>query len=416
MANTWKVPRLLQRKNLPITQETLSLDHVLSKFVQTSPLTVKHSSHRFFMYEEHAPTNKLFDSQVTKTVSLLPNEFSTKLNLSDTKRYYYWTSPLTNVAPSLVSEFDWHQNLFSKEDETFLDPRGPSLWMGSSGSGTQCHYDVANNIIVQLYGTKRIRCYPPSTGITNFHVYPDAHPRARKSQVDLDNPDLKRFPLYSDIHPIIDIILEPGDALEIPAFWFHHVENGKLPSSNKNLSCGQDGPSMSLNCFALSKPMMIAQQIFQKASLQRITTLIRQTQEKSPTLLLKSLGVSLIQGLGIISQGEERDFIQKALLKARYEPLEEYRDILNYQSSSLHSQINPELSEEDLKLARKCVEGILPEFELLLESEEKEENKERIGDANGIAMLVALHLLELWAVELVGAPLVAKSWKEALRE
>lgn len=173
---------------------------------------------------------------------------------------------------------------------------------------------------------------------------------------------------------------------------------------------------MSLNCFALSKPMMIAQQIFQKASLQRITTLIRQTQEKSPTLLLKSLGASLIQGLGIISQGEERDFIQKALLKARYEPLEEYRDILNYQSSPSHSQTKPEWSEEDLKLARACVEGILPEFELLLENEEKGENKERIGDANGIALLVALHLLELWAVELVGAPLVAKSWKEALRE
>ena len=27
----------------------------------------------------------------------------------------------------------------------------------------QAHYDVADNVIVQLHGVKRVRCYPPAS-------------------------------------------------------------------------------------------------------------------------------------------------------------------------------------------------------------------------------------------------------------
>ena len=54
--------------------------------------------------------------------------------------------------------------------------------MGGRGSSTQAHYDVAHNVFVQLHGEKRFELRPPSAH-RSLHVFPDAHPRARKSQV-----------------------------------------------------------------------------------------------------------------------------------------------------------------------------------------------------------------------------------------
>ena len=159
-----------------------------------------------------------------------------------------------------------------------LDPRGPSLWMGSRGSATQAHYDVADNVLVQLYGSKRVRCFHPAAACA-LHVFPDAHPRARKSQVDFDEPDHRRFPHLASLPaPVLDVVLQPGDALWIPAFWFHHLENCWWPTIDEasmcsggdattGQDCGVDAPaaaSVSLNIFALSQPMLLAQKVFQR--------------------------------------------------------------------------------------------------------------------------------------------------------
>merc|ERR1740124_2054009 len=159
--------------------------------------------------------------------------------------YYYWTSPVSDISPSLLTtrlqgyetlhnnnNNNTNANANTKTNATKipsspqLDPRGPSLWMASSGSSTQAHYDIADNILVQLHGSKRIRCYPPSAA-THLHLFPDAHPRARKSQVNFDHVDTERYPFFHTLAPpVLDALLRPGDAIRIPAFWFHHVENG----------------------------------------------------------------------------------------------------------------------------------------------------------------------------------------------
>ena len=95
-------------------------------------------------------------------------------------------------------------------------PSHSSLWMGGNGSTTQAHYDVLHNIFVQVHGRKRFRMWGPDAHMA-LRVFPDSHPRARKSQILIDS-----FPATPD--PEIDMTLEPGQALFIPAFWFHHVE------------------------------------------------------------------------------------------------------------------------------------------------------------------------------------------------
>lgn len=229
-------------------------------------LTVKRSSNRFFMYEEHR-SGKLEDTScnVGGSAELLQQaapDFLADVDAASangSNGYRYWTSPLSSVAPGLLARvpgFERLHELPSLENQDRsdvsstinrqtkhrlpMDPRGPSIWIGSAGSATQAHYDVADNVIVQLHGTKRLRCYPPRAA-TPLHVFPDAHPRARKSQVNFDEPDHTRFPLFSALPaPTLDVILRPGDAMSVPAFWFHHVEND------------YSGPSVSLNLFAPS--------------------------------------------------------------------------------------------------------------------------------------------------------------------
>ena len=287
-----------------------------------------------------------------------------------------------------------------------------TIIQGTSNSGTQCHYDVANNIIVQLYGTKQIRCYPPSMGVYILHVFPDNHPKARKSQVDFDydvsknkndKDMINRFPhYYQNIpKPALDVTLQPGDALQIPAFWFHHVENGY---SNSNMN-GEESHrcSVSLNCFSLSKPMMTAQQIFQKAS----NPMGRIDKEQVPAIL-RALGVTLLQKLDIdqITTGKEVDFIRSYLLEGRYAPLNMIGD-----NETTSKQVQHTLLNEDIQTINKCIEKIIPDFHLLIKGEVEGDGQE---DGTGIALLVALHLFELWAVELVGTKSVAKAWDEAL--
>jgi len=282
--------------------------------------------------------------------------------------------------------------------------------MGTSGSGTQCHYDVANNIIVQLYGTKRIRCYPPSMGVYNLHVFPDNHPKARKSQVDFDydtqkhnkNDDMiNRFPHYYQHipQPALDVTLQPGDALQIPAFWFHHVENGY-----RSDIYDREESSVSLNSFSLSKQMMIAQQIFQKAS----NPMGRSINKDQVPAILRALGITLLQKLDIdeITTGKEMDFIQTYLLEARYAPF----NIMIGDSDTTSKQVQHALTNEQIQTINTCIEKIIPDFHLLIQGDVEGDDQ----DGTGIALLVALHLFELWAVELVGTNSVAKAWDEAL--
>jgi len=101
-----------------------------------------------------------------------------------------------------------------------MGPKFSSVWIASRGSGTRAHYDALDNTFVMTDGFKRLRVWGPDQHLA-LHVFPDAHPRARKSQVDPDHPELSRFPNYRDLSdPLLDVELGPGDAVEIPAFFF----------------------------------------------------------------------------------------------------------------------------------------------------------------------------------------------------
>jgi hypothetical protein len=87
---------------------------------------------------------------------------------------------------------------------------GTSLWIGPRGTLTPLHHDATNILFCQLVGRKR------------FHLVP-AHVTELWSHLDSFYVvgDLAAVP---DGAPVLDVTLDPGDALFIPAGWFHRVQ------------------------------------------------------------------------------------------------------------------------------------------------------------------------------------------------
>jgi hypothetical protein len=101
----------------------------------------------------------------------------------------------------------------------------PRLWLGNS-SRVAAHYDNSRNIACCVAGTRRFTIFPPDQ-IGNLYLGPleftMAGPPA--SMVDFHAPDYARYPKFRDAEKAGMIAeLEPGDALYMPALWWHHVE------------------------------------------------------------------------------------------------------------------------------------------------------------------------------------------------
>lgn len=91
------------------------------------------------------------------------------------------------------------------------------------GLGTRfpvLHYDGLHThaFVMEVYGRKEFWCYSPDQAEL---MYPHDPPKQNRSTVnDVERPDLDRFPLFAKA--VCDrLVLEPGEALFIPAGWWH---------------------------------------------------------------------------------------------------------------------------------------------------------------------------------------------------
>mmetsp|Transcript_47915 Transcript_47915/g.112653 ORF Transcript_47915/g.112653 Transcript_47915/m.112653 type:complete len:228 (-) Transcript_47915:117-800(-) len=101
------------------------------------------------------------------------------------------------------------------------------IWMGAGGETSPAHYDYYDNVYAVVKGAKRFTLAPLSS---SPYLYPhqpgEGHAGYDTLQlkVDLHNPDADRFPLVKKAQ-IFEVVVHEGDALFIPAFWWHRVES-----------------------------------------------------------------------------------------------------------------------------------------------------------------------------------------------
>ncbi|MDZ7627536.1 MAG: cupin-like domain-containing protein [Parvularculaceae bacterium] len=100
-----------------------------------------------------------------------------------------------------------------------------SLWFGNRVQ-IAAHWDLPRNLICVIAGQRRYVLFPPDQ-LKNLYVGPvDFTPAGQPmSLVDLLEPDLVAHPRFADARRVATVAdLEPGDALYLPAMWWHHAE------------------------------------------------------------------------------------------------------------------------------------------------------------------------------------------------
>jgi hypothetical protein len=115
-----------------------------------------------------------------------------------------------------------NENRLSIVDDNVL----PRIWLGNRIT-TPTHVDEWNNIGCVVAGRRRFTLFPPEQ-IANLYIGPlDFAPTgAPMSLVSLRNPDFARYPKFREALAAAHVAeLGPGDAIFIPALWWHHVES-----------------------------------------------------------------------------------------------------------------------------------------------------------------------------------------------
>ena len=100
-----------------------------------------------------------------------------------------------------------------------------SIWIGNR-TRIPAHYDLPDNLAVVAAGHRRFTLFPPEQ-LANLDIGPiDFTPAGQAiSMVDLAAPDLERFPRFAEALRHAQVAeLGPGDAIFIPAMWWHNVE------------------------------------------------------------------------------------------------------------------------------------------------------------------------------------------------
>ena len=104
--------------------------------------------------------------------------------------------------------------------EAYLTRAPGMLWIGGEGTFTPLHFDLTNNMLAQVTGTKRVILIPPSQTqrlAHKSHVFSEVR----------DITDEARLALYPQARDVLryEVLLTPGDLLFVPIGWWHQVRS-----------------------------------------------------------------------------------------------------------------------------------------------------------------------------------------------
>lgn len=158
--------------------------------------------------------------------NFLRNKLSISAVLNQLARYSQFENP-PSVALQCAPVADCIPEFLTENKMPLLDASvTPRIWLGNAFV-TPAHFDEQDNMACVVSGKRRFTLFPPDQ-ISNLYIGPlDFTPAgAPISMVNFSNPDFERFPKFKEALAVAQVAdIEPGDAIFIPALWWHHVES-----------------------------------------------------------------------------------------------------------------------------------------------------------------------------------------------
>ncbi len=144
-------------------------------------------------------------------------------NISTEEEHYYFRVSDSDdaVVTEDVTIFNKDKpSLFMKEPR---ESRGIHCRFGMRGVIAEAHFDASRNMVGLVSGTRRWILAQPAQ-CKHAYLLPTGHPSGRHSEVDWSKPDLEAYPDFANMvgH---EVLLTPGDVLNVPAWWIHFIEN-----------------------------------------------------------------------------------------------------------------------------------------------------------------------------------------------
>jgi hypothetical protein len=174
-------------------------------------------------------TNTDFLSYERDTIRMKFSEFVRRTFREPDSRTRYYFKNKTDALPPGIDDSGRITGLAHFFDKAVLK----NVWISQGTLTVGLHFDAAENLNIQIRGRTRFSLYPPGT--RGYYACPMFSQVAHISRVFRDGPDLDptRFPDFDPLKAR-EVILEEGEILYLPAYWWHQVTS--LGDVNINLN------------------------------------------------------------------------------------------------------------------------------------------------------------------------------------
>uniref|UniRef100_A0A914UIR9 JmjC domain-containing protein n=1 Tax=Plectus sambesii TaxID=2011161 RepID=A0A914UIR9_9BILA len=127
-----------------------------------------------------------------------------------------------------------------------------NIWLSDGNTLGKLHMDQYDNLLCQLSGRKQLILFDPANNeqlyeghileaMLRYHNGTFHRDRLMRSTaltmspVDITKPDFQKFPLFAGARPM-RCVIEKGDVLYLPSFWWHEVQSYPNMTEGRNLA------------------------------------------------------------------------------------------------------------------------------------------------------------------------------------